>query len=70
MYIKTLSVLATTALIALMGSKKFNRIIAAKEAVPQKIRTQLQETMRSCKDLNLNVPGALQAKALSFCGDL
>ena len=56
--------LAIMALIRLMSSKRFEKAIQANEAVPATILDNISQTMASCKECNLTVPGALQALAL------
>ena len=58
--------MAVIALVKTMGSKRFVKAVEEKTTIPPLLLKNLSETMKSCSDLNLNVPGALQAKALRF----
>jgi hypothetical protein len=58
--------MAAIALVKTMGSKRFVKAVDEKTTIPHVLLKNLSETMKSCSDLNLNIPGALQAKALRF----
>jgi hypothetical protein len=40
--------------------------LESKSPLPAVLIKSLNETMNSCTELSLNIPGALQAKALQF----
>ena len=61
------TVLAIVALVKVLGSKRFVKSVERKEAVPKNLIKHLDDTMRTCKELGLEIPGDLQAQALHYC---
>jgi len=64
-----LTVMAMIALIGTLSCKRFKRAIADKKPIPSNLKTSLSNTLGTCKEMNLTIPGSLQAKALHFCSD-
>ena len=58
--------MAAIALVKTLGSKRFVKAVDDNTTIPPNLLKNLSETMKSCSDLNLNISGALQAKALRF----
>ena len=67
MHTQVVTVLAVMALVKVMGSKRFVKSVDRKEAVPRNLVKNLDDTMRTCKEWGLEIPGDLQAQALHYC---
>ena len=67
MHNNTITLLGVLALVKIMSSKRFMKAVSGNEAVPANLIKHLQETMKRCNELGLQIPGDLQAQALHFC---
>ena len=60
------SLMAIITVVKTLGSKRATKALESKSPLPAVLIKSLNETMNSCTELSLNIPGALQAKALQF----
>ena len=62
--VNLMTVLATVTVVKILSSKRVQRAIAAGEAVPKSLVTNLEQTLDACTQSSLPIPGELQALAL------
>lgn len=62
-YVHMLSLLATAALVKTLSSKRFVKAVNQAESIPDNLISNLSQTMSTCQELSLDVPGSLQALA-------
>ena len=60
------SIMAILTLIGALGSKRLKQCMENGDAIPAKLRATIKEAMDTCSELNLVLPGSLQAKATHF----
>lgn len=66
-YNHLLSLMATVALVRALSCKRFMKSVGnPSEKTPDSIVKVLSQTMASCKDMSLDIPGQLQAMALKY----
>ncbi len=63
---KLLTLLAIMTLIGSMSCKRFNRALQNGESLPPNLKSALKDTIETCVDLGLELPGTLQAKGLHW----
>lgn len=63
---KLLTLMAIMTLIGTMSSKRFNRALQNGESIPPNLKSALKDTIETCVDLGLELPGTLQAKGLHW----
>ncbi len=63
-----LSIMAILTLIGGLSSKRFKRSLENGEAIPPNLKATIKETMDTCVQLTLTLPGTLQVKANHFAG--
>ena len=64
--ITLLSLMASIGLIQNLSAKKTARAVKEGKPLPDNLRESLTKTMAACTELNLSIPGTLQAKTLHF----
>ena len=62
--VNLMTVLATVTVVKILSSKRVQRAIAAGEAVPKSLVTNLEQTLDACTQSSLPIPGELQGLAL------
>ena len=61
-----LSVIATMVLVRILSSKRFAKAVESNSTIPSKLTTELADTLNTCKEHTLIIPGALQAQAAQY----
>lgn len=61
-----LSVIATMVLVGILSAKRFAKAVESNSPIPSKLTSELAETLSTCKEHTLIIPGALQAQAAQY----
>jgi len=63
-----LSLLTIVALVMTLASKRFARSIETQSSPPKNLVNNLSQAMKVAKELQLDIPGSLQARAVKYIG--
>lgn len=61
-----MSVIALIVMVMILGGKRFAKAVTKDTKLPEQPLADLKDTLATCQEFNLHIPGELQALAVSF----
>ena len=61
-----MSVIALIVMVMIMSGKRFAKAVVSDTKLPEKPLADLKDSLATCREFNLHIPGELQALAASF----